>query len=105
MRLFYSAEHMFRADNGGANPKFGLDAVEQHCNLWTGDFDVNGDGTYEPFDDVCDGFRALGGPKEWLLVGEVNGAVADYGHMDLVIGERAPTEVWPRVLDFLERHP
>ncbi|MGQ0508467.1 MAG: alpha/beta fold hydrolase [Myxococcaceae bacterium] len=53
---------------------------------------------------VKDGFRALGGPKEWFLVGEVNGAVADYGHMDLVIGDRASTEVWPKVLDFFERH-
>lgn len=71
MRLFFSAEHMFRADDGGVNPKFGLAAVEQHCNLWTGDFDVNGDGTYEPFDDVCDGFRALGdpGPRGRLTYG------------------------------------
>ncbi len=54
---------------------------------------------------VKDGFRALGGPKEWLVVGELNGAEADYGHMDLVIGERAPTELWPKLLDFLDRHP
>jgi hypothetical protein len=54
---------MFRADDGGVNPKFGIDAVEKHCNLWIGDFDVNGDGTYEPFDDVCDGFRPLGDPS------------------------------------------
>jgi polyhydroxyalkanoate synthase len=53
---------------------------------------------------VKDGYRALGGPKEWLIVGEENGAEADYGHMDLVIGERAATEVWPRALDFLDRH-
>jgi len=63
MRLFYSAEHMFRADDGGANPAFGIDKVEQHCNLWVGDFDLNEDGTYEPFQDVCDGFRPLGDPS------------------------------------------
>jgi hypothetical protein len=54
---------------------------------------------------VKDAYRALGGPKEWLLIGEENGAEADYGHLDLVIGERAGTEVFPRVLDFLDRHP
>ena len=53
---------------------------------------------------VKDGYRALGGPKEWLLLGEENGVEADYGHMDLVLGDRAQTELWPRVLDFLDRH-
>lgn len=51
---------------------------------------------------VRDGYRALGGPKRWLLVAEENGARADYGHMDLVIGERAAEEVWTPVLDFLD---
>jgi pimeloyl-ACP methyl ester carboxylesterase len=50
------------------------------------------------------GYRALGGPKEWKLVGVENGAHADYAHMDLVLGDRADTEVWPAVLDFFERH-
>ncbi len=53
---------------------------------------------------VRDGFRALGGPKEWLLVSEANGATADYGHMDLIVGDRAATEVWSEVLAFFERH-
>lgn len=53
---------------------------------------------------VRDAYRALGGTKEWLLVSVANGAKAEYGHMDLVIGEHAPTDVWLPVLDFLERH-
>lgn len=53
---------------------------------------------------VKDGYRALGGQKEWLLLGEENGMQADYGHMDLVLGERASTELWPRVLDFFVHH-
>jgi pimeloyl-ACP methyl ester carboxylesterase len=57
-----------------------------------------------PVPAVKDGYRALGGPKEWLLVSQANGAKAEYGHMDLVIGQRAGTEVWPKVLDFLNRH-
>jgi len=50
------------------------------------------------------GYLALGGPKEWKLMGVENGARADYGHMDLVLGERADTELWPAMLDFFERH-
>ena len=53
---------------------------------------------------VYDAYRALGGPKEWLLISRANGAVAEYGHMDLVIGDRAPTEVWTPVLEFFNRH-
>jgi pimeloyl-ACP methyl ester carboxylesterase len=53
---------------------------------------------------VRDGYDALGGPKEWLLITRANGTVGDYGHMDLVIGERAGDEVWVHVLDFLNRH-
>lgn len=53
---------------------------------------------------VKDGYRALGGPKEWILLGEEYGEQADYGHMGMVIGERAPSEVFPRVLSFLDRH-
>lgn len=53
---------------------------------------------------VRDGYNALGGPKEWALIGVENGAEADYGHMDLVMGDRAAKEVWSRVLDFFDRH-
>lgn len=57
-----------------------------------------------PVPAVKDGYRALGGPKEWLLVSEAHGAKAEYGHMDLVVGERAADEVWSKVLGFFERH-
>lgn len=53
---------------------------------------------------VKDGFRALGGPKEWLLISRANGTRGEYGHMDLVLGERAAEEVWSKVLDFFDRH-
>ncbi len=54
---------------------------------------------------VKDGYRALGGPKEWLLITRANGARGEYGHMDLVIGDRAPTEVWSKVLAFFSAYP
>lgn len=53
---------------------------------------------------VKDGYRALGGPKRWLLITRANGALGEYGHMDLVIGERAPDEVFRPVLDFFNQH-
>jgi len=57
-----------------------------------------------PVPSVKDGYRALGGPKEWLMVSQAHGAKAEYGHMDLVVGERAAAEVWAKVLRFFERH-
>lgn len=52
---------------------------------------------------VKDGYRALGGPKEWLLITRANGSRGEYGHMDLVIGERASKEVWPKLIKFFDR--
>ena len=40
------------------------------------------------------GYDALGGDKAWLLVAEENGASADYGHMDLLLGEQADADVF-----------
>jgi hypothetical protein len=64
MRLFTSKEHLFRSDNGGWNPAFSLATVMQHCNLWTGNGDLDEDGTYEPFTDVCDSWKPLGDPGQ-----------------------------------------
>jgi pimeloyl-ACP methyl ester carboxylesterase len=49
------------------------------------------------------GYRALGGPKQWLLLGEASGTRHDYGHMDFLVGEHAAEEVWPLLLSFFER--
>jgi len=57
-----------------------------------------------PTPAVKDGFRALGGPKQWLLITRANGTLGEYGHMDLVIGERAGAEVFRPVLDFFTLH-
>src|SRR5690606_7981739 len=49
-----------------------------------------------------DAYRSLGGEKAWLLLARTHGAKADYGHMDFVLGDDAPTELWPTLLAFLE---
>jgi pimeloyl-ACP methyl ester carboxylesterase len=48
------------------------------------------------------GYDALGGPKRWLLVGEENGASADYGHMDLLLGEHADADVFAPLAGWFE---
>jgi hypothetical protein len=60
--MFTGREHVFRSLNGGFNPAFSRAAVEEHCNVWTGDGDINEDGTYVPNVDVCDDWKAMGHP-------------------------------------------
>lgn len=48
--------------------------------------------------------RWVSGPVETLLLSKGTGFSADYGHGDLTLGRRAPDEVFPRVVEFLERH-
>ncbi len=48
------------------------------------------------------GYQALGSPrKKWLLVAEENGASADYGHIDLLLGENAARDVFTPVAQWL----
>jgi pimeloyl-ACP methyl ester carboxylesterase len=48
-------------------------------------------------------FRACGSPDKTLLVfGTENGDAIDYGHGDLIFGEGAPLEVYPRIAEWLE---
>lgn len=42
-----------------------------------------------------------GAAKRLTIVGRAHGQVEDYGHGDLAIGERAPTELYPLVAEFL----
>lgn len=42
--------------------------------------------------------------KRFVLVGRNQGFSADYGHVDLVLGRRAPDEIFPLIADWLEGH-
>ena len=42
--------------------------------------------------------------KRLILFGRDNGDALDYGHDDLLFGERAPLEVYPRIVHWLEEH-
>ena len=50
------------------------------------------------------GFERWGGPKEFFLAGRRAGLSADYSHTDLLLGRRAPDEVFPRIRDWLLVH-
>jgi hypothetical protein len=60
--LWTGREHVFRAMNHGYNPLFPRPVVEEHCNVWFGDGDLDEDGTYEPATDICDDWKPLGNP-------------------------------------------
>jgi pimeloyl-ACP methyl ester carboxylesterase len=47
---------------------------------------------------------AFAGPVEVFRAGKESGLEADYGHLDLALGERAATEIFPRVGAWIERH-
>jgi hypothetical protein len=46
-------------------------------------------------------FALWGGAKEYVEFGIEAGHSADYGHTDLLVGTRAPREVFPVVADWL----
>lgn len=55
-------------------------------------------------DSVRATFEAWGGDdSEFRVFGRHHGEAADYGHGDIVLGPRAPDEVFPRVRDWLLR--
>ncbi len=50
-------------------------------------------------------YRALSSPDKTLMkFGTSFGQVADYGHCDLVWSRHAPREIFPPVIDWLDRH-
>ena len=60
--IWTGREHVFRSRNYGLNPAFPRDKVLEHCSVWTGDGDIDENGSYEPAIDLCDDFRPLGDP-------------------------------------------
>jgi len=60
--IWTGREHVFRSTNWGRNPVLTKDTHRLHCNVWTGDGDVDNDGTYEALTDLCDDFKPLGDP-------------------------------------------
>jgi hypothetical protein len=48
---------------------------------------------------------ALGSARRsYLLFGKAEGQQDHYGHFDLLVGRRAPQEVWPHIDAWLDEH-
>jgi hypothetical protein len=60
--IWTGREHVFRSTNYGRAQGLSIEKHRQHCSIWTGDGDIDEDGTYEPATDLCDDFRPLGNP-------------------------------------------
>lgn len=57
-------------------------------------------------DRVWGYYEAVGSvDKRFLVLSDAAGTVADYGHLDLGDGDRAATEVFPLIGDWLAAHP
>ncbi len=48
---------------------------------------------------------AVAGEAKWIEAGTATGMDADYGHLDLGLGERAPDEIFPEIAAWLSAHP
>jgi len=57
-----------------------------------------------PPSEVRRSYELWGGPKELVEFSRANGHSADYGHVDLLLGRRAPLEVYPVILRWLLAH-
>jgi len=71
--------------------------VEVPCLLLAGKLD-----NAAPPEAVRDLYHRISSQdKKMVIVGKANAASAEYGHMDLVLGRNAVTEVYPLVLEWL----
>lgn len=56
-----------------------------------------------PVDRVLPYYSALGGEKALVIAGRATGFAADYGHMDLALGDHAREEIFPLIRDWIDR--
>ena len=56
-----------------------------------------------PVDRVLPYYQRVGAErKQFVIAGRATGFAADYGHLDLTLGDHAAEEIYPLILDFLE---
>ena len=59
-----------------------------------------------PPDRVRGTYEAAGSPeKRFVVAGLENGFAADYGHLDLPLGDHARAEIYPRIAEWVLAHP
>jgi polyhydroxyalkanoate synthase len=52
---------------------------------------------------LCEG-APHAGERISVILGRASGCVEDYGHVDLLVGDRVEEEVFPRILQWIEDH-
>jgi lysosomal acid lipase/cholesteryl ester hydrolase len=91
--------HMYSAD-GQIDYSSLLDRVRSPILMVAGEADILSD---VPSTELT--FQGLGSPDKTLMIfGTKHGQIADYGHCDLVWSRHAPREVFPPLIDWLDRH-
>jgi pimeloyl-ACP methyl ester carboxylesterase len=88
-----------RSADGRADYRAGLPGCRQPALFVAGERDH-----LAPPEVVRRSFEAWGGEKELVHFRLAAGHSADYGHSDLLVGKRAPQEVFPVVGDWLVAH-
>lgn len=90
----------FWSYNKSLNYSENLDKIKIPCLVVAG-----GKDKMAPVEDVKYAFEQISSPdKDFILLSRSSGFSADYGHIDIVFGKRAPEEVFPRILDWIEKH-
>lgn len=86
----------FRSQGGEVDYRQGLSACRQPALFVAGPLD-----RLAPPQVVRSAFEAWGGQKEYFCASREAGLSSDYSHTDLLVGRRAPQEVFPRMRDWL----
>jgi pimeloyl-ACP methyl ester carboxylesterase len=89
----------FRSAGGEVDYREGLSACRQPALFVSAPLD-----RLAPPRVVRASFERWGGEKAWFCASREAGLSADYSHTDLLLGRRAPDEVFPRVRDWLLAH-
>ncbi|HVG59314.1 MAG TPA: alpha/beta fold hydrolase [Hyalangium sp.] len=91
--------HAFTSYDGSFDYQVPLSTVRQPFLLLAGSRDL-----LAPPLAVARAKEHLGGPVKVVVAGRAHGFAEDYGHADLVLGRRAPDEIFPLVETFLSAH-
>ncbi|MFL5345494.1 MAG: alpha/beta hydrolase [Hyalangium sp.] len=91
--------HAFTSYDGSFDYRVPLSEIRRPFLLMAGSRDL-----LAPPLAVARAKEHLGGPVKLVIAGKAHGFAADYGHADLVLGRRAPDEIFPLVETFLSAH-
>ncbi len=89
----------FRSGDGSVDYRAGLARCRQPALFVSGPLDK-----LAPPRVVRAGFERWGGEKAYWCASREAGLSADYSHTDLLVGSRAPEEIFPRLRDWLVAH-